>query len=114
MKNYVQEGHVLPYVVPASTTITAGQGVKVGLFFGVAVNGGTTGATLSLSLDGVFTLPKATGAISQGAAVYWDDTNKRCTTTASGNLPIGLAWAAAGSSDASVVVRLSRVATIAA
>lgn len=114
MKNFVQEGDVLSYVVPSATTIVPGEGVRVGLLFGVAQNGGTTGQVVTLAREGVYALPKASGALNQGVAVYWDVTNKRVTTTASGNLPIGIVWAAASSGATEVQVLLGGVPTVAA
>lgn len=113
MKNFVQRGEVLSYVVPSATTIAPGAGVKVGLIFGVAQNGGTTGQTVTLALEGVFSLPKATGVVNQGAALYWNDTTKVLTTTAAGNLPVGVAWAGATSGAATALVRLGGVPEIA-
>ena len=44
--------------------------------------------------------PKATGeAWTVGQAIYWDNTNKRFTTTASGNTACGLALAPALAGD---------------
>jgi predicted RecA/RadA family phage recombinase len=115
MKNYVQEGKNLPYLVPSATTIASGQGVKVGLLFGVAIIGGTTGHTISLATEGVYDLPKAGSlAINIGDAVYWDDTNKRVNKTASGNLPVGIAVESVGSAATTVNVKLGGVPTIAA
>jgi predicted RecA/RadA family phage recombinase len=47
-----------------------------------------------------------------GALVYWDDTNKRCTTVATGNLLIGAAIAAVDNAAGSTTgrVRLNGVA----
>ncbi len=51
---------------------------------------------------GVFDAPKATGAITVGAAVYWDATNSKVTTTATDNPYLGKAILAADSADESV------------
>ncbi len=45
--------------------------------------------------------------IAVGARVFWDNTNRRVTTTATGNVAIGHAVAAAASADTTVRVRLS-------
>jgi predicted RecA/RadA family phage recombinase len=52
-------------------------------------------------------MPKATGAINQGALVYWDATAGNVTTTSSGNKRAGKAAAAAASADASVQVLIN-------
>ena len=52
-------------------------------------------------------MPKATGAVSQGAKLYWDNTNKVLTTTASGNTIVGVAAEAALSGDANAKILLN-------
>jgi predicted RecA/RadA family phage recombinase len=65
---------------------------KVGQIFGVATNDAASGADVALDVTGVFELIKiGSQAWTVGALVYWDDTNKRCTTVATGNLLIGVA-----------------------
>lgn len=54
----------------------------------------------AVAVEGVFEMPKAAGAIGQGAVVYWDSTNSNVTTTASGNKRAGKAAMAAASGDA--------------
>lgn len=98
----------MPYTVPADTTIESGQGVVVGAIVGVALNPGVATDEIQLALEGVFTLGKAAGAISQGAKVYWDAANKVVTTTASGNTFAGYAFAAALNADATVNVVLAK------
>ena len=41
-----------------------------------------------------------------GALVYWDDTNKRCTTVATANLLIGVAAAAVAGSPGNTIGRV--------
>jgi predicted RecA/RadA family phage recombinase len=61
----------------------------------------------AVAVEGVFELPKATGAIGQGAVVYWDSTNSNVTTTATGNKRAGKAAKAADSADASAWVAIN-------
>ncbi len=105
-QNYIQEGDVMPYVVPDATTIVRGAGVLVGDLLGVALGNGSAGDTIQLALEGVFEMPKAAGAISQGAKIYWNATDKNLTTTASGNKLAGYAFVGAASGDATVQLRL--------
>jgi predicted RecA/RadA family phage recombinase len=74
--------------------------------FGVAVNKLANAEVGAFNLVGVYELAKATGAITAGAKVYWDNSAKNVTTTASGNSLIGAATVAALSGDATVIVRL--------
>lgn len=106
MKNFVQNGKTIAVTLTAA--IVSGAAILVGALVGVAVQSGEIGDTISVNLTGVYTLPKAAGALSQGAVLYWDNTAKNVTATASGNTKIGHAWAAALNGDATVDVMLSR------
>jgi len=107
MKNFVQQGNTLTFTAAAS--VTSGDGVLSGALFGVASTSAATGEDFEAALTGVFDLPKATGAISKHAKVYWDNTAKKITTTASGNTLVGAATQAAASGDATARVRLNGI-----
>lgn len=111
MKTYINNGTIVgvaaPYAVPS------GGGVLVGSLFGVAQAAAANGEAVQIVTRGAFTLPKAASqAWTVGAKVYWDNTNKVCTTTASGNTLIGVAIAAVanGAGDVLGDVRLGIVA----
>ncbi|MBK9128186.1 MAG: DUF2190 family protein [Phycisphaerales bacterium] len=93
------------------SAVAAGDVIVQGELVGVAkipIAANTLGA---LAVDGVFDFAKATGggsAITAGANVYWDNTNKVATTTASGNKLIGKCVKAAADGDATVRVRMSQ------
>lgn len=110
MKNYVQSSEKL--LVTAPYTVASGAGCLVGSLFGVAEGAAASGAQVNLVLDGVVDLAKATGAWTVGQKLYWDDTAKNCTTTASTNKQAGVAAAAALSGDAVGRVLLGRGYTI--
>jgi len=108
MKNYVSEGDRLSFTSGAD--ITSGAAVQVGSLFGVASGDIANGAEGTILLAGIFQLDKAPSqAWSVGAKVYWDATNWRATTVASGNTLIGAAAAAvgSGSGDTTGTVRLN-------
>jgi predicted RecA/RadA family phage recombinase len=105
MKNYIQEGEVVTLTAPYA--VSSGGGALVGALFGVAVTDVANGAEGEFSIEGVYTLPKATGALTQGAKVYWDNSAKKVTATATDNTLIGCALKAAASGDATAVVRLN-------
>lgn len=90
-----------------SAAVAAGDVVVLADLIGVATNPIAANKFGSVCIDGVFTMPKATGAISQGAIVYWDATNGNITTTATANKRAGKAYGAAGSSDTTVNVILN-------
>lgn len=113
MENYVQEGAIVTMAAPAN--LAAGAGVVIGGLFGVAVSAALSGADVPVLTRGVVNLPKAAGSIAPGVLVYWDDTNKRATTTASGNRPIGYhagKVANAGAADTLMLVLLAPAAIV--
>ena len=110
MRNFVQPGDSLAVTVPYATGVTSGQGVLVGALFGVAAVDGAQNAVIEAATQGVFDITKQPAlAITAGARLFWDDTNRRVTTTATGNFSIGLATQAALAADSTVRVWLNRV-----
>lgn len=108
-QNYVQEGDVLNYTNASGSTITSGAAVLIGTWLGVALADIANGATGSVAIEGVFTVAKlGTDVVSQGAALYWDNTNKRLTTTVGSNTLVGYAFAAAGNGAATVQIKLNQ------
>lgn len=108
--NYIQPGDNITAVAPYDRT--SGQGMLCGSLFCVALSAILNGAQGEAATKGVWSLAKATGeAWTFGAKIYWDNTNKRCTTTSAGNTLIGVAAAAAGELSAATVgaVRLGIV-----
>lgn len=107
-KNYVQEGDVIDYANASGSTITSGTPVLIGARLGVALADIANGATGSVQVEGVFTVTKlGTDTVAAGALLYWDNTNKRLTTTASGNTLAGFAVAAAGSGVITVNIKIN-------
>jgi len=69
--NYVQPGDVIQFT--AGATISSGDVVKMGSTLGVALQDIANGATGSVAIRGVFTVPKVTAAvIAQGDSLTWD------------------------------------------
>lgn len=108
MKNFIQRGDTVTVAAPVGG-IESGAGVLVGALFGVAAFSAAEAEDVEISAVGIFDLPKATGAITQGAKVYWDGAAKNVTTTATGNVLIGVAVSAVGSSATTARVRLNGV-----
>lgn len=113
-KKYVQPGDMMNYT--ASAAISSGDPVLVGVRLGVAEGDIANGGTGVLAMTGVHTVRKATGAITQGAALYWDaDGNPvggasgagALTTTSTDNTLAGYAFKAAGSSDTTVEIKIN-------
>lgn len=89
MKNLVQQGRELNYIVPTGVSLTVGQAILLGqcLFVVFSTNNNTAtatgpnattgfaGDTVTLVSYGVFSLPKAAGTgtgFAIGGLVYWD------------------------------------------
>ncbi|MFG1267640.1 DUF2190 family protein [Xanthobacter sp. DSM 14520] len=110
MKNFVQHGDTLDMTAPAGGVIS-GTAYLIGALFGVATASADAGTTFPLRVVGVYTLPKATGEAwaQEGAILYWDNTNKRLTTTASGNTKVGSVASAALSAATTGVIRLNGI-----
>ena len=110
MRNYVQPGDSLALAVPYAGGVTSGQGVLVGALFGVAAVDGVQNAVIECQTKGVFDITKEPAlGITAGARVFWDNTNRRLTTTATGNFQVGIAAVAALAADATVRAVLLRV-----
>ena len=93
---FVQSGHVFDHPNGA-TAIASGDTVIIGTKVGIALTDIAANATGSVQTTGVFNVPKlGTDVIAIGVVCYWDATNKRITTTSSGNTQAGIAFRAAG------------------
>ena len=109
---YWQRGETIDYT--ATDDLANGDVVNLATRIGVAGDDIAAGETGAVHVVGVFEIPKATGAVTVGQALYWDKAAENITTVAStgespsvvNNTPAGWAVAAAGSSDATVLVKL--------
>lgn len=112
MKNFVKIADTVTLNAPYA--VTSGQGLLVGNLFGAASADAAINMPVETQLVGSLDFPKETGtgmSFAQGALVYWDNTNRRMTTTSAGNKRVGAATVAATTSDTIVRVRLDGVAT---
>ena len=108
MKNKVQKGQTVSVIAPYG--VTSGQGVQVGALFGVASTDAAQGTPVEIERTGVFDITAATADTgTQGAKIYWDNTARRLTTTATNNTLVGALTAAKGGSDATARVLLDGV-----
>jgi len=105
-RNYIADGEHFNYTAPGA--VASGDVVLMGATVGVSLNALTTGQVGPVKVNGVFSVPKlGTDTMAQGALLYWDNTNKRMTTTASGNTLAGRAYVAAGSGATTVQALLN-------
>lgn len=106
MKTYLGDADILTFTAPAGGVVS-GAGVQIGAVFGVAQATVAAGAPFAMVTEGRFVLPKVSAqAWTEGAKLYWDDTAKNVTTTASTNKLIGVAAAAAANPSATGAVAL--------
>ena len=105
MKNYVQPGNTITLAAPYA--VASGDGLIVGAIFGVASGAAALGEPVEAALVGVFDLTKVgSQAWTAGAKIYWDNTNKRCTTVATDNTLIGVATEAVASGAGDTIGRV--------
>lgn len=113
-QNYITSGDTQEIVLGSGeTALASGKGRLVGARLGVILSLTRDGETVfanqasaqgdiaAVKFTGVFELPKVTSQAwaTIGAKVYWDDTNKRLTTSSSGNTQCGYVWEAAAADD---------------
>src|ERR1700733_7695471 len=110
MRNFIKHGKTLTCIAPSGGW-ASGDGVVIGSAFGIASTNAVQGADCEIVLEGVFALPKVSGAISQGENCYWLVTGGpslgEVTTIASGAMLIGIASDPALTGAATVNVRLN-------
>jgi predicted RecA/RadA family phage recombinase len=105
MKGFVESGEVITVAAPYDRS--SGDGCLVGSLFGVCQSSATSGNNVDIKLEGVFditALSTDTGTV--GTKMYWDDTNKRLTTTSTSNRLVGVLTAAKGGTDTTARVYL--------
>ena len=107
MQNYIAPGDVLTVVATAPTV--SGAAVLVGDLLGVPTTSGNTGDTVSVIVEGVFSIKKkAATAVAQGVKLYWDAANNQIdiTDNAAANKWVGWAYSPATAASSVVSVRL--------
>jgi predicted RecA/RadA family phage recombinase len=104
--NFIQEGKNLDYT-PSGADVKSGDFILLGAIGGVAKTDIADGKTGAVHITGVYSVAKASGAVTQGAKLYWKAADSNLTTTASGNTIVGVAAEAAASGDATVKILLN-------
>jgi predicted RecA/RadA family phage recombinase len=113
MRNFIQDGNVITLVAPTGGVLS-GQGFVVGAIFAVAAYDAAQGDEVEGQVVGVFTLPKSSGVIAEGAQVWWDDSGKTVeNASGAGLFPIGTCVGGAADADPTARVRLDGVAVTA-
>ncbi len=103
---YRQDGNTIDYK-PAND-ISAGTVVVIGNLVGVANVPIKANSLGSISVQGAYEINKANGAIVAGDFIYWNDTDKNVTTSASGTSFFGIALRDAASAEGTATVLLQQ------
>lgn len=91
MRNHIQPGNALDFVAPAGGVVS-GKTAKKGALIHVPSTTAAEGVSYSGDLVGVFELDAQTSqAWTQGDVLYWNDTTKVWTKTATDNTKGGVA-----------------------
>lgn len=107
-KNFVCDGKVMDYTNGDNTDIASGATVIIGDTVGIAVTAIAAGKTGAVEIEGVFTLPKATGtALIQGEKVFWHTADKLVVAAAGADIvPLGRVYNKPGNA-ATVQVKIN-------
>ena len=101
---FYQTGDVIDYT--AAENLSFGEVVDLSTRIGVAGADIAKDAAGPVQVTGVYRIPKASGAVTVGQALYWAKSAKNLTTTADSNTPAGWAVAPAASGDPDVLVKI--------
>lgn len=105
-QNFLQPGEHIT-IAAAPVAVSSGDGVLVGSMFGVASGDAASGEEVVLAVVGVFEFSKVVGeAFTVGQPLYFTTATQALTSTATGNVLIGVAIKAAASADITAEVRL--------
>lgn len=109
MRNFVQEGRTL--TLTPSANVAAGEGFLFGAaLFGVAKQAVTSGQPGEFLVEGVVNIAKTSAlAISVGDRVFWVPGSKVVNVTATSQVNVGVAVAAAANPSATVRIKLGAV-----
>jgi len=108
MRTYIQEGEIVTLTAPYA--VASGDGLLVGLIFGVATAAAAISTPVEASTRGVFAITAVTAdTATVGAAAYWDNAAKKITTTVGSNTKVGVFLVAKGGTDTTATIRLNGV-----
>lgn len=101
---FYQKGVSIDYKNTSGATIAANTIVALGTTrCGVAGTDIPNNSVGAVFVDGVWIVP-STGTIALGAAVYYDASAEKATATATSNVPLG--WAVAAAENDTVKIKL--------
>lgn len=116
-KNFVSDGDVIPWTNTTGSAVASGQVVVMGHTLGVALVAIPAGGTGAVAVEGVFTVPKVSGAVfAQGEKLVWDVSansgagafDDSAATPATGDITGGaIAWEAGTDGQTTATVKLT-------
>lgn len=113
-KNFKQDGRTMALVAVAA--LSSGDVVKAGNVLGVALSDAAIGDSVSVAVEGVFEVPKVSGAvIAQGETLVWDvsagafDDNAATPATGDVSGASAFAFAAGASGETTLLVKFTGV-----
>lgn len=101
---FYQIGDVIDYT--AAEALSFGDVVDLSTRIGVAGAAIAKDAAGPVQVTGVYRIPKASGTVTVGQALYWDKSAKNITTTADSNIPAGWAASSATNEAPDVLVKI--------
>jgi predicted RecA/RadA family phage recombinase len=107
--NYIQPGHTITIAAPTGGVLS-GDGVLIGTLFGIAQYDAVQGADVEILTEGVIEIAKTWAlAIDVGDRLFWDAINKVANKTATAQICVGVAVAAAANPSSTVRMKLGAV-----
>lgn len=112
-QNFVSDGDVIPWTNTSGAAVASGQVVAIGHTLGVALVAIAIGATGSVAVEGVFTVPKVPAAVFvQGEKLVWDASasafDDSAAAPAAGDITGGaVAWSAGSDGQTTAMVKLT-------
>jgi predicted RecA/RadA family phage recombinase len=109
LQNYVQTGDIVEITAPYN--VASGAGALVGNLFGVATGTALSGEQVNIKTTGIVDVAKVSAQAwsTVGLEIYWDNSAKLFTTTASTNKLVGVNVATAANPTATGMVRLNGI-----
>ena len=111
--NYVSDGNVIQWTNGTGSAVSSGDLVVAGHTLGVALVDIANGASGSVAVEGVFTVPKVSAAVfTQGEKLIYDVSagafDDSAATPASGDITGGaVAWIAGANAETTCTVKLT-------
>jgi predicted RecA/RadA family phage recombinase len=110
MADYVSDDCSVSYTTTGA--LAAGAVVMMGDLIGVANRPIAANGTGTVDIDGIHSMPKGTGEITQGAIVYWNHVDSVITTSANSGGQSPVTYKRAGKASATAVSAATTVRVI--